>query len=178
MRQNRDSLVPIHSSRGWPNATASLFLPPGDGFLTVQQESNEPVLSKLLKHPWMAFGMGVPAQYQPGLQRPGPVLVGAAAEPAIELLLETPRRSSGLRWRSAGGANKGLLVGSSRQYLDATRPKESRYFETARNWRRRQRALAALRRYRSSWICVALRFCSASQVQSRRYRQSCRWTLI
>lgn len=67
----------------------------------LQQESNEPVLSKLpLKHPWMAFGMGVPAQrrykYQPSLQRPGPVLVAAAAEPAIELLFESSRHQDAL----------------------------------------------------------------------------------
>lgn len=37
MRQNRDSLVPIHS-RGWPNATASLVLPSGNGFLTAGVE--------------------------------------------------------------------------------------------------------------------------------------------
>jgi hypothetical protein len=38
--------------------------------------------------------------------------------------------------------------------------------------------LTALGWYRSSWMCVAPKFCSASQAQSRRYRHLCRWALI
>lgn len=112
------------------------------------------------------------------MQRPGPSLVSAAAEPAIELLFETPRRSSGLRWRTAGGANKGLLVDSPMQYLDTTRPKIIRYFETARNWTHSPRALTALKWYHSSCLCVALKSLNASQEQSRQYCHSCRWALI
>jgi hypothetical protein len=55
-------------------------------------------------------------------------LVPAAAEPAIELLFEIPRRSSVLRWRAAGGANKGLVVDSPGGYLEATLRQTSKYF--------------------------------------------------
>lgn len=76
------------------------------------------------------------------------------------------------------GANKGLLVDSPRRYLGTTRPKASRYFETARNSGRPWCASTALRGYRSSWLCVAPKFPDASQEQSRQYCDARRWALI
>lgn len=81
-----------------------LFLLSGDGFLTagVQRTCIEQAAAEAWHLAWGSLARLRPVQGA-SMQRPGPILVSAAAEPAIKLLFETPRRSSGLRWRTAGG---------------------------------------------------------------------------